>query len=75
MRKLHNHQMGTCRMGNDAKSSVVDKSCRAHVVPNLFIIDASVFVTSGGLNPALTIQANAFRVCDHMSAETRRGNL
>ncbi|MBI1997395.1 MAG: GMC family oxidoreductase [Deltaproteobacteria bacterium] len=75
VRKLHNHQMGTCRMGNDPRSSVVDKCCRAHDVPNLFIIDASVFVTSGGLNPALTIQANAFRVCDHMVAEARRGNL
>jgi choline dehydrogenase-like flavoprotein len=62
-------------MGNDAQSSVVDKWCRAHDVPNLFIIDASVFVTSGGLNPALTIQANAFRVCDHMVAEAKRGNV
>jgi choline dehydrogenase-like flavoprotein len=75
VRKLHNHQMGTCRMGNNAQSSVVDKWCRAHDVPNLFIIDASVFVTSGGLNPALTIQANAFRVCDHMVAEAKRGNV
>lgn len=75
LRKLHNHQMGTCRMGNDPESSVVDKWCRAHDVPNLFIIDASVFVTSGGLNPALTIQANAFRVCDHIAAEAKRGNL
>jgi choline dehydrogenase-like flavoprotein len=75
VRKLHNHQMGTCRMGNDPQSSVVDKWCRAHDVPNLFIIDASVFVTSGGLNPALTIQANAFRVCDTLVAEARRGNL
>jgi len=62
-------------MGNDAQSSVVDKWCRAHDVPNLFIIDASVFVTSGGLNPALTIQANAFRVCDYLAAEARRGSL
>ncbi|MBI4525156.1 MAG: GMC family oxidoreductase [Deltaproteobacteria bacterium] len=75
VRKLHNHQMGTCRMGNDPKSSVVDRWCRSHDVANLFIIDASVFVTSGGLNPALTIQANAFRVCDYIAAEARRGNL
>ncbi|MGE5305061.1 MAG: GMC family oxidoreductase [Alphaproteobacteria bacterium] len=75
LRKLHNHQMGSCRMGNDPKSSVVDKWCRSHDVRNLFIIDASVFVTSGGLNPALTIQANAFRVCDHMVMEARRGSL
>ncbi len=74
-RKLHNHQMGTCRMGDDPKASVVDRWCRSHDVPNLFVIDASVFVTSGGLNPALTIQANAFRVCDHIAAEAKLGNL
>jgi choline dehydrogenase-like flavoprotein len=67
--------MGTCRMGNDPQSSVVDKWCRSHDVSNLFIIDASVFVTSGGLNPALTIQANAFRVCDYMIAEAKRDSL
>ncbi|MFQ6030663.1 MAG: GMC family oxidoreductase [Dehalococcoidia bacterium] len=75
VRKLHNHQMGTCRMGNDPNTSVVDKWCRAHDVPNLFVIDASCFVTSGGLNPALTIEANAFRVCDYIAAEAGRGNL
>lgn len=75
VRKLHNHQMGTCRMGDDPEASVVDRWCRSHDVPNLFVIDASVFVTSGGLNPALTIQANAFRVCDHIAAEARLGNL
>lgn len=75
LRKLHNHQMGTCRMGNNPSTSVVDKWCRSHDVPNLFIIDASVFVTSGGLNPALTIEANAFRVCDYIVEEARRGNL
>ena len=62
-------------MGNDPKSSVVDKWCRSHDVRNLFIIEASVFVTSGGLNPALTIQANAFRVCDQIVAEAGRDNL
>lgn len=75
IRKLHNHQMGTCRMGNDPNSSVVDKWCASHDVPNLFIIDASVFVTSAGLNPALTIEANAFRACDHLVAEAKRGYL
>lgn len=75
VRKLHNHQMGTCRMGNDPQSSIVDKWCRAHDVPNLYIMDASCFVTSGGLNPALTIQANAFRACDHIVQEARRGDL
>lgn len=75
VRKLHNHQMGTCRMGNDPASSVVDKWGCSHDVRNLFIVDASVFVTSGGLNPTLTIQANAFRTCDRIVSETARGNL
>jgi len=67
VRKLHNHQMGTCRMGDDPARSVVDRWCRSHEVPGLYVVDASVFVTSGGLNPALTIQANAFRIADHVA--------
>jgi len=55
------HQSGTCRMGNDPKTSVVDAACRIHDVPNVFVIDASVHVTNGGFNPVLTIYANAFR--------------
>ncbi len=66
VRRLHNHQMGTCRMGDDPRRSVVDRWCRSHGVPNLFVVDSSVFVTSAGLNPALTIQANAFRVSDYI---------
>jgi choline dehydrogenase-like flavoprotein len=55
------HQAGTCRMGNDPKTSVVDKDCRIHDVDNVYVIDASVHVTNGGFNPALTIMANAYR--------------
>jgi choline dehydrogenase-like flavoprotein len=54
------HQAGTCRMGNDPKTSVVDKHCRVHDVDNLFVIDASVHVTNGGFNPVLTIMAIAY---------------
>jgi len=68
VRKLHNHQMGTCRMGDDPARSVVDRWGRSHEVPNLYVVDASIFVTSGGLNPALTIQANAFRISEHIAA-------
>ncbi|MBI3893635.1 MAG: GMC family oxidoreductase [Candidatus Wallbacteria bacterium] len=60
------HLMGTCRMGTDPKDSVVDRDCRFHDVPNLFVADSSFFPTSGGLNPTLTIQANAFRVADYI---------
>jgi choline dehydrogenase-like flavoprotein len=72
VRKLHNHQMGTCRMGNDPARSVVDRWGQSHEVPNLFVVDASIFVTSGGLNPALTIQANAFRIADRIVAARGR---
>jgi choline dehydrogenase-like flavoprotein len=54
------HQAGTCRMGNDPKTSVVDKFCRIHDVDNAFVIDGSVHVTNGGFNPALTIMAIAY---------------
>ena len=71
-RKLHNHQMGATRMGTDPSRSVVDRWCRAHDVPNLYVTDSSVFVTSAGLNPSLTIQANSLRVADRIVAT--RGN-
>lgn len=59
------HQAGTCRMGNDPKTSVVDKHHRAHDVPNLIIVDGSSFVTSGRGQPTMTIQALAFRAADY----------
>ena len=64
------HLMGTARMGDDAKTSVVDRWGRAHDVSNLFIIDGSVFVTCAALNPTSTIQALALRTADHI-IETR----
>jgi choline dehydrogenase-like flavoprotein len=60
------HQAGTCRMGDDPRTSVVDRDCRVHETPNLFVIDASVHVTNGGFNPALTIMANAFRASEQI---------
>ncbi len=62
----HNH--GTCRMGDDPNASVVDKACRSHEVPNLWIADASTMPTNGGYNPTLTILANAYRVADELVA-------
>lgn len=58
----HNH--GTCRMGSDPETSVVDRDCRSHAVPNLWVVDGSVMPTNGGYNPTLTILANAYRVAD-----------
>ena len=69
----HNH--GTCRMGNDAASSVVDRWCRSHEVPNLWVVDGSIMPTNGGYNPTLTILANAYRVADHFIGEAKRQSL
>lgn len=56
------HPCGTLRMGCDPANSVVDAQCCAHGFRNLFVVDASVFPTSMGVNPSLTIAANALRV-------------
>lgn len=69
----HNH--GTCRMGDDEKKSVVDRWCRSHEVPNLWIVDGSVMPTNGGYNPTLTILANAYRVSDHFVAAAKQQSL
>lgn len=69
------HYMGGCRMGKDARTSVVNGWCRAHDVPNLYIADGSVFVTSAGVNPSLTIMALATRTAEGMIASFKRGNL
>ena len=58
------HQAGTCRMGNDPQSSVVNRNCQLHDVDNVFVIDSSVHVTNGGFNPALTIMAIAYFASD-----------
>lgn len=66
------HQAGTCRMGNDPKSSVVNRNCQVHDVDNVFVVDSSVHVTNGGFNPVLTILANAYRVSDYMVKSWRK---
>ena len=60
------HLLGTARMGDDPDKSVVNKWGRAHDVKNLFIIDGSVFVTSGAVNPTTTIRAIALYIADQM---------
>jgi choline dehydrogenase-like flavoprotein len=69
------HFHGTCRMGADPMRSVVNRDCRAHDVPNLWIVDSSVLPTSGGYNPTLTILANAYRVADGFAKQARRLSL
>jgi choline dehydrogenase-like flavoprotein len=60
------HEMGTARMGDDPSKSVVDKWCQTHDVPNLYIFDGSFFPTSTGVNPTLTIMANAWRCTERI---------
>src|SRR5919109_484567 len=60
------HQNGTIRFGIDPKTSALDINCQAHDVDNLYVVDASFFPSSGAVNPALTIMANALRVGDHL---------
>ena len=62
------HLMGTTKMGNDPATSVVDRWGRAHDVPNLFVVDGSVFVTSAPVNPTSTIQALALRTAEWLDA-------
>ena len=69
------HLLGTCRMGDDPRASVVDRYHRTHDVPNLFICDGSSLVTSGRGQPTMTIQALAFRAADHITDFARRGEI
>ncbi|MCH8310297.1 MAG: GMC family oxidoreductase [Chloroflexi bacterium] len=66
------HLLGTARMGTHASNSVVDSMGRSHDVKNLFIIDGSVFVTAGAVNPTPTIQAVALHIADQFKQNSRR---
>ena len=63
---ISTHQQGSCRMGNDPQSSVVDRTGRVHNVPNVYLADGSLLVNPAGANPALTIQALAYWVAAHI---------
>ena len=69
------HAVGTCRMGRDAKTSVVNEFCQAHDVRNLFICDTSVFVTGSGVNPTLTAMAIASRSAEQIAELAGRGEV
>jgi choline dehydrogenase-like flavoprotein len=69
------HLLGTCRMGTDPRTSVVDPFHRTHDVPNLFICDGSSLVTSGRGQPTATIQALAYRAGEHIARFARRDEI
>ncbi len=60
------HACGTCRFGDDASSSVCDANHKVHGVDNLYLADSSIFPSSGGINPSLTIAALSLRLADHL---------
>jgi choline dehydrogenase-like flavoprotein len=64
------HQNGTCRMGADPATSVLDPQCKTHQLDNLYLVDASCFVSAAAVNPSLTVIANSLRVARHL-LETR----
>ena len=64
---ISTHQLGSCRMGKDPASSVVDRNGRVHGVPNVYIADGSLLVNPGGANPSLTIQALAYWVAKQIT--------
>jgi choline dehydrogenase-like flavoprotein len=69
------HLLGTCRMGNDPKTSVINTDHRTHDVKNLFLCDGSSLVTSGRGQPTMTIEALAFRASDRITALAKRGEV
>jgi len=70
----YGHPCGTCRSGDDAETSVVDKNCKLHDIDNLYIADSSFMPSSGGTNPSLTIAANALRVAEHITRQLKKDN-
>ena len=67
----HHHLMGMTRMGNDAKTSVLDRWCRTHEHKNLFVISSSAFPTGGAANPTLTIAALAIRAAEEIERQLK----
>ena len=65
--KTFSHAVGTMRMGDDPKKSVLDRNCRFNGLDNLYVLDGSFMPSSAALNPSLTISANALRVADYLS--------
>jgi len=69
------HEVGSARMGNDPKTSVLNKWQQAHDVKNLFVVDGASFVTAGWQNPTMTILALSMRASNHLAEEMSKGNV
>ena len=69
------HEMGTARMGNDPKTSVLNKWDQMHDVPNVFVTDGSCMTSSACQNPSLTYMALTARACDYAVKELKKMNI
>jgi choline dehydrogenase-like flavoprotein len=69
------HELGTCRMGDDPKTSVLNKWNQSHDIRNLFVVDGSSFVTGGTQNPTLTILALSMRASEYLAEQLKKRNL
>jgi choline dehydrogenase-like flavoprotein len=69
------HELGTCRMGDDPKISVLNKWNQSHDIRNLFVVDGSSFVTGGSQNPTMTILSLSMRASEYLAAQLRAGNV
>ena len=68
------HHIGTARMGEDPRTSVVDRDCRVHSLDNLFVAGSAAFPTSSQANPTLTLIALALRLGEHLAQRLARGS-
>jgi choline dehydrogenase-like flavoprotein len=69
------HEAGTCRMGDDPKTSVLNKWNQSHDIKNLFVVDGSSFVTGGYQNPTMTILSLSMRASEYIADQMRARNL
>jgi choline dehydrogenase-like flavoprotein len=69
------HELGTCRMGDDPKTSVLNKWNQSHDIKNLFVVDGSSFVSAGWQNPTMTIVSLAMRASEYLAEQMRQGNV
>src|SRR5215472_1941576 len=69
------HELGTVRMGDDAKKSALNRWCQAHDVKNVFVADAAPFVSNADKNPTLTIMALAWRTSEYLLDQSKKGEI
>ncbi len=69
------HEVGTCRMGDNPKTSVLNKWCQSHDIKNLFVVDGASFVTCGWQNPTMTILALSMRASEYLAEQMKQQNV